>query len=43
MDCNHSTICKFFSPENQQYERVLSKLQEVVEVINGKSECKSSG
>jgi trehalose-6-phosphate synthase len=40
MDCSHSTICKFSSPENRQYDRVLSKLQELVEAINDKSERK---
>ncbi len=40
MDCNHSTICKFSSPGNRQYERVLSKFQELVEAINDTSKCK---
>ncbi|KAF8856809.1 hypothetical protein BDZ45DRAFT_457277 [Acephala macrosclerotiorum] len=40
MDCNHSSICKFSSPENKQYERVLFKLQELVDTLDESSQCK---
>jgi hypothetical protein len=37
MDCNHSTICKFYGAKDSQYIKILTALNELVEEIEGTS------